>query len=68
MIDLSGKGQESPHREDDPYIGTAGLEEHQGKMSRGQVDIDIWRVEEKSVLEIPTRGSLAFYSFKLKYS
>ena len=39
----------------------AGFGEHQGEMPSVQVDVEIWKVEEKPVLEILTQWSLAFF-------
>ena len=55
-VDLPGEGQESPHREDDPYIGTKGLEEHHGgrhPVSRGYWDLES---REKVVISLEVVG------------
>ena len=61
LAGLPGKRQESAHREGEPYTGMAGFGEHQGEMPSVQVDVEIWKVEEKPVLEILTQWSLAFF-------
>ena len=66
LAGLPGEHQESSRREGEPYTGMAGCEGLQGEMPSVQMDVEIWRGEEKPVLQMLTQRSVISFFLKIE--